>query len=131
MLDQRDGMKPIVCKHGQHVHGKIRKSTIVSIIDVPHLIFYVINDVISLIVHLIFFYVYVAHIFSWKTWRINIEGTFPKALEERGLMDKDVLPVFPYRDDGLLVYEVIKTYASKIVKHYYGRIITVTLYVDR
>ena len=52
---------------------------------------------------------------------MNIEGTFPKNLEERGVMDKDVLPVFPYRDDGLLLYNAIKTYVTKIINYFYGR----------
>ena len=52
---------------------------------------------------------------------MNIEGTFPKNLEERGVMEKDVLPVYPYRDDGLLLYNAIKTYVTKIINHFYGR----------
>ena len=61
---------------------------------------------------------------------MNVEGTFPKHLEERGLMDKDVLPEFPYRDDGLLVYEAIKTYVSKIIKYYYGKIFRLILSIS-
>lgn len=45
-------------------------------------------------------------------------------------MDKDVLPVFPYRDDGLLVYEAIKTYISKIIKYYYGKILRLILSIS-
>ena len=52
---------------------------------------------------------------------MNIEGTFPKNLEERGVMDKNVLPTYPYRDDGLLLYNAIKTYVTKIINYFYGR----------
>ena len=32
----------------------------------------------------------------------------------------DVIPVYPYRDDGLLIYNSIRIYVSRILKNYYG-----------
>ncbi|KAK7473586.1 hypothetical protein BaRGS_00035189, partial [Batillaria attramentaria] len=54
----------------------------------------------------------------WK-WRVNVEGTLPKALEDRGVLDKNVLPDFPYRDDGLRIYNAVKRYVENYVSLYY------------
>lgn len=35
--------------------------------------------------------------------------------------DKEVLPNFHYRDDGLLLYNAINTYVTKYVNLYYGK----------
>ena len=34
---------------------------------------------------------------------------------------QEVLPVYPYRDDGLPVYHAIRNYVLRILKHYYGK----------
>nr|KAG5707441.1 hypothetical protein BaRGS_011945 [Batillaria attramentaria] len=54
----------------------------------------------------------------WK-WRVNVEGTLPKALEDRGMLDKNVLPDFPYRDDGLRIYNAVQNYVENYVNLYY------------
>ena len=36
------------------------------------------------------------------------------------VMDKNVLPFYPYRDDATAVYEAIKRYVSAMVAHFYG-----------
>ena len=38
------------------------------------------------------------------------------------LGDPSILPEFPYRDDGLLLYDAIKKYVADIVNIYYGNL---------
>jgi len=48
-------------------------------------------------------------------WRLDVDGTFPKCLEKNGVLDTDILPCFPYRDDGILLYQAMEKYVSSIV----------------
>ena len=41
-------------------------------------------------------------------------------LNDLQLADPSVLPEFPYRDDGMLVYSAIKKYVTDIINIYYG-----------
>lgn len=43
----------------------------------------------------------------------------PRALEERGVLDKDKLPGFHYRDDALKLWQIIKEYITDILNIYY------------
>ncbi|XP_023930539.1 allene oxide synthase-lipoxygenase protein-like [Lingula anatina] len=52
-------------------------------------------------------------------WRLDIDGTLPKHLEARGLLDENVLPNFYYREDALPLYWIIKKYVSQIINHFY------------
>ena len=36
------------------------------------------------------------------------------------ILDEAVLPNYPYRDDGILVYNVIKDYVTNVINIYYG-----------
>ncbi|WAR22080.1 LOX5-like protein [Mya arenaria] len=55
----------------------------------------------------------------YKTkWRLNIEGTLPADLEARGV-GKEVIPIYPFRDDAMLTYDVIKRYVHHYVDLYY------------
>lgn len=36
------------------------------------------------------------------------------------VMDKNILPYYPYRDDGVPLFNAIKRYVTKVVNHYYG-----------
>ena len=36
------------------------------------------------------------------------------------VLDEAVLPNYPYRDDGILVYNVIKDYVTNVLNIYYG-----------
>ena len=44
---------------------------------------------------------------------------FPKTLKSHGVGDSAQLPDYPYRDDGLLVWDAIKTWVSAYLSIYY------------
>lgn len=50
---------------------------------------------------------------SWSSYDL------PRALEERGVHDKDKLPGFHYRDDALKLWQAIKKYITDILSIYY------------
>lgn len=52
-------------------------------------------------------------------WRMDVNGTLPKDLEERGVEDTDALPNYCYRDDALLLWEAVSKYVSDVVQGYY------------
>jgi arachidonate 15-lipoxygenase len=47
------------------------------------------------------------------------EHFLPKALENRGVNDTKALPDYPYRDDGLLIWNAIAEWVSSYINHYY------------
>ncbi|XP_071945326.1 polyunsaturated fatty acid 5-lipoxygenase-like [Antedon mediterranea] len=55
----------------------------------------------------------------FKTWRLDVDGTFPRELESRGVYNPNVLPNYHYRDDGLLLWHVISKYVVKVVNAHY------------
>ncbi|KAL2769966.1 polyunsaturated fatty acid 5-lipoxygenase isoform 1 [Daubentonia madagascariensis] len=44
---------------------------------------------------------------------------FPEAIKARGMESKEDIPYYFYRDDGLLVWEAIKTFTAEVVGIYY------------
>lgn len=44
---------------------------------------------------------------------------FPKTLTSHGVSDSDQLPDYPYRDDGLLLWDAIKTWVRDYLSFYY------------
>ena len=57
---------------------------------------------------------------KWATWRLDVEGSLPADLQERGLADPAVLPNYHYRDDALRIHGAISRYVTHVVDHYYG-----------
>jgi len=52
------------------------------------------------------------------TWSLD-QFAFPTELKNRGMDDTNQLPHYPYRDDGLLLWNAIKTFASGYLKYFY------------
>ena len=44
----------------------------------------------------------------------------PKQFEQRGVSDRNLLPVYPYRDDSLLVWDAIRQWVGDYLKLYYA-----------
>uniref|UniRef100_A0A673J5I8 Arachidonate 5-lipoxygenase-like n=1 Tax=Sinocyclocheilus rhinocerous TaxID=307959 RepID=A0A673J5I8_9TELE len=45
---------------------------------------------------------------------------FPEAMKARGVDNKEDLPNYYYRDDGMMVWEAVKSFVSDVVRIYYG-----------
>ena len=52
------------------------------------------------------------------TWSLD-QFAFPTELKNRGMDDTNQLPHYPYRDDGLLLWNAIETFASGYLKYFY------------
>lgn len=46
--------------------------------------------------------------------------SFPQTLVSRGVMDANKLPTYPYRDDGLLIWNAIESWVSDYLSIYYS-----------
>jgi arachidonate 15-lipoxygenase len=55
---------------------------------------------------------------AYKRWNIK-EFAFPTEIKNRGMDDTDRLPHYPYRDDGMLVWNAILTFVSDYLHHFY------------
>jgi arachidonate 15-lipoxygenase len=55
---------------------------------------------------------------AYKGWDIK-KFAFPTEIENRGMNNKDKLPHYPYRDDGMLVWNAIHTFVSSYLNHFY------------
>lgn len=53
-----------------------------------------------------------------RAWNFN-EQIFPRQLEQRGVADAELLPDYPYRDDGLLVWAALEQWVRDYIHHYY------------
>uniref|UniRef100_T1IPC8 Lipoxygenase domain-containing protein n=1 Tax=Strigamia maritima TaxID=126957 RepID=T1IPC8_STRMM len=54
-----------------------------------------------------------------KVWRLDLNGAAPKEIESRGVSDPAILPHYPYRDDAIAIYDIIRKYITEVVNHYY------------
>jgi arachidonate 15-lipoxygenase len=55
---------------------------------------------------------------SFKTWSLD-QFAFPKEIANRGMDDVKQLPHYPYRDDGMLVWNALKKFVSSYLRLYY------------
>lgn len=51
----------------------------------------------------------------WKDWRMNVEGWLPAELAQRQVDDKEVLPVYEFRDDAISLHTAIYNYVSQVL----------------
>jgi arachidonate 15-lipoxygenase len=52
---------------------------------------------------------------AYEGWNIN-DFALPEEIKKRGM---EQLPHYPYRDDGMLVWQAIKTFVSDYLNHFY------------
>jgi len=55
---------------------------------------------------------------AYEGWNIK-EFAFPTEIKNRGMDNTDRLPHYPYRDDGMLIWNAIHTFVSDYLKHFY------------
>ncbi|MFN6540777.1 MAG: lipoxygenase family protein [Nostoc sp. EkiNYC01] len=55
---------------------------------------------------------------AYKEWSLD-EFALPTEIKNRGMDDKLKLPHYPYRDDGMLLWNAIKKFVSEYLKLYY------------
>lgn len=55
-----------------------------------------------------------------KSWRADVHGVPEAEMRERGVLDPNVLPNYPYRDDVLPLHAIIKKYVTTVLEHHYG-----------
>ena len=54
-----------------------------------------------------------------QTYGFN-SAMFPKQLQQRGVDNTDSLPIYPYRDDGILIWDAIHNWVDDYLRLYYG-----------
>jgi arachidonate 15-lipoxygenase len=53
-----------------------------------------------------------------KYWSFD-QFAFPTEIKNRGMADTNAMPRYPYRDDGMLVWEAVEKYVRKYLQIYY------------
>jgi arachidonate 15-lipoxygenase len=54
----------------------------------------------------------------YKKWNFQ-ESSFPRDLQIRGVDNPEHLPHYPYRDDGMLIWDAITKYVTKYLQYFY------------
>lgn len=52
-----------------------------------------------------------------KSW--SVAETFPESIQARGVESSKMLPHYPYRDDGTLIWEAVTSYVQEYLNIYY------------
>lgn len=55
------------------------------------------------------------HYREMEFWDLHL----PRELAKRGVDDREALPVYPFRDDGLRIWEALRSFVGEYVEHYY------------
>jgi hypothetical protein len=64
--------------------------------------------------------VFIKCIFRFQKWDLHLDGNIEKQIETRGVLDSNILPYYPYRDDAVALYKIIRKYVTSVVKFFYG-----------
>nr|XP_006811942.1 PREDICTED: allene oxide synthase-lipoxygenase protein-like isoform X2 [Saccoglossus kowalevskii] len=56
---------------------------------------------------------------SFEKWRLNIQGTLQRDLQNRGVLDVNLLPYYPYRDDAFALDGAIRRYVRTVLSGHY------------
>ncbi|XP_018018498.1 allene oxide synthase-lipoxygenase protein, partial [Hyalella azteca] len=56
---------------------------------------------------------------SVSSWRADVQGIPTEEMKARGVLDREVLPFYPYRDDAVPLYAAIERYVTKVLQHHY------------
>ncbi|XP_065667156.1 polyunsaturated fatty acid 5-lipoxygenase isoform X2 [Hydra vulgaris] len=56
---------------------------------------------------------------KWINWRLDRDGWLPNDIKNRGVGDTTILKNYMYRDDGLLIHEVILKYVTEVLTTVY------------
>ncbi|XP_066942820.1 polyunsaturated fatty acid lipoxygenase ALOX15B-like isoform X2 [Macrobrachium rosenbergii] len=59
---------------------------------------------------------------GFDRWSFQREGKVREEIKSRGLLDKEILPDYPYRDDAVPLYDVIRDYVKTVVEHHYDTV---------
>ena len=57
---------------------------------------------------------------GFDQWTFDKHSCPESNLKSRGVLDPEILPYYPYRDDAIPLHNAIKNYVRKVVEHYYG-----------
>ena len=55
---------------------------------------------------------------EYSQWNL-LHNNLRKNLKDRGCLDEEALPYYPYRDDGLLVWDAMEAYVREVVNMHY------------
>ncbi|KII65885.1 Hydroperoxide isomerase ALOXE3 [Thelohanellus kitauei] len=56
---------------------------------------------------------------GWAEWRMDVNGWLPSDLESRNVQRTDILPIYPYRDDSILLFNAFHEYVKEVLMIYY------------
>ncbi|XP_067141710.1 polyunsaturated fatty acid 5-lipoxygenase-like [Centruroides vittatus] len=59
---------------------------------------------------------------SLKEWKMDANGNIPKEFSNRGVLDSNILPNYPFRDDTVALYNAIRKYVNDVISHYYSKL---------
>lgn len=55
-----------------------------------------------------------------RDFRLDVHGSPLRELGSRGVLDEKIVPVYPYRDDAVLLYKILHAYVDRNLRIFYG-----------
>ena len=62
-----------------------------------------------------------------RGFRLDVHGSPLQELKSRGVLDENIVPVYPYRDDAVLLYKLLNAYVDRNLRIFYGIPLPLTL----